>query len=77
MAADIERLREYAKANSISFESLAKAAGMDLSTFYRKLKTEGENFTIGEVHRMVEAALMDRDEAILIFFPKNLHLCKN
>ena len=73
MIADVERLRTYVKDNALNFECLAKAAGMDLSTFYRKLKTGGENFTIGEVHRMVDASVMDREEAIHIFLPNNLH----
>ena len=67
MAANMEKLRQFVKAKNISFELLAKAAGIDLSTFYRKVKSGGDNFTIGEVHAMVDGELMNRDEAIHIF----------
>lgn len=67
MGANMEKLRQFAKAKNISFELLAKAAGIDLSTFYRKIKSGGDNFTIGEVHAMVNGELMSREEAIYIF----------
>ena len=73
MGANMERLRQFTKTHNISFELLAKAAGMDLSTFYRKVKSGGENFTIGEVHNMVDGTEMDREEAINIFLTWDLH----
>ena len=49
-------------------ESVANAIGMDRTTFYRKLKDGGDKFTIGEIHRIVSAVPLSKDEAIDIFF---------
>ena len=49
-------------------ENVANAIGMDRTTFYRKLKDGGDKFTIGEIHRIVSAVPLSKDEAIDIFF---------
>ncbi len=74
MSANMEKLRQFSKTNNVSFELLAKAAGIDLSTFYRKVKSGGDGFTIGEVHAMVNGGLMKRADAIHVFLNKT---CKN
>ena len=55
---------------NISFATMAESIGVHLSTFYRKVESEGENFTIGEVHKMVAHTPMTRTEAISIFLPE-------
>ena len=54
--------------NFLADEAVASAIGMDRSTFYRKLKDGGEKFTIGEIHGIVSAVPLSREEAIDIFF---------
>ena len=70
MKADMQRLREVAKDKGLNIEGLAAKIGIDRATFYRKLNADGEKFTIGEVHRMVEESTMSREEAISIFLPE-------
>lgn len=49
-------------------EAVADAVGIDRSTFYRKLKTDGMNFSIAEAHKIVAAIPLTKEEAIAIFF---------
>lgn len=49
-------------------EAVAKELSMSRSTFYRKLKNNGMDFTIGEVHKMVDAIPLTSEEAMDIFF---------
>lgn len=51
-------------------EGLADDIGIDRSTFYRKIKAEGKAFTIGEMHSIVDALGLSREEAIEIFLNK-------
>lgn len=48
-------------------EALAKDIGIDKSTFYRKMKQNG-NFSINEVNLIVSSLNLSKDEAISIFF---------
>lgn len=64
---NMEQLKRYSQENNVSFEALAKAAGMDLSTFYRKMKKGSSAFTIGELQGMVNGDVMPKEEAIRIF----------
>lgn len=67
MADSMEELRKFSSDNNVSFEVLAKAAGMDLSTFYRKMKKGKQSFTIGELQGMVDGGVMPKEAAIHIF----------
>lgn len=49
-------------------EAVADALGIDRSTFHRKLKNGGDNFTVAEVNKMIEAIPMSFAEATEIFF---------
>ena len=48
-------------------EELAKSIGIDKSTFYRKMKQNG-NFSIKEVNLIVSSLNLTKDEAVNIFF---------
>lgn len=48
-------------------EALAKDIGIDKSTFYRKMKQNG-NFSIQEVNLIVSSLGLSKDEALSIFF---------
>ena len=68
MIVNIARLKGKIVEHGNTQEAVASAIGMDRSTFYRKLKDGGEKFTIGEIHGIVNAVPLSRDEAIDIFF---------
>ena len=46
---------------------LARAIGMDKSTFSRKMKSNALDFSIGDMHKMAEILLLTKQEAEQIF----------
>lgn len=71
MKTDIDGLKKTMEERGINIPDLAKKIGVDASTLYRKLSAGGEKFTIGEVHRMMEAIPLSRDDANRIFLSIN------
>lgn len=71
METNIKELREFIEQSGMSVESAAAKIGIDKATLYRKLKSGGSKFTVGEVQRMVESLPMSRDMAVNIFFSQN------
>lgn len=51
-----------------TMESLASDAGMNRSTFYRKMKNKGNTFTVEEMKKIVSLLGLSNEEAITIFF---------
>ena len=49
-------------------EAVADRMNINRTTFYRKMKNNGEGFGIGEIHQMVNAIPLTKDEAVSIFF---------
>lgn len=49
-------------------EAVAKAIGVDASTFYRRLQNNGEKFTIKEADDITRFLSLDLNEATSIFF---------
>lgn len=56
-----------------SSETLAKAIGIDTSTFYRKMKAQGIMFTLGQMQGMTKILNLTREEACDIFLCQNSH----
>lgn len=52
-------------------EELASKIGIDKSTFYRKMKQDG-NFSIKEVNSIVSTLNLSKDEAMAIFFAETV-----
>lgn len=50
-------------------EGVAKMIGMNKSTFYRKIKSNGANFTVGDVRALITAVQLTAAEVRDIFFP--------
>lgn len=48
-------------------EDMAREIGVDPSTFYRKIKSDGVNFTVGQIHKIVDILKLTREEAASIF----------
>ena len=49
-------------------ESVAKEIGIDKSTFYRKMQSDGDDFTIQEVISLCKVLEMDLEAVNSIFF---------
>lgn len=67
MAVNVQRLRGKIKETSKNQESVADAMGMNRSTFYRKMKSGGDGFTVGEIHKMMKYIPLTSKEATDIF----------
>ena len=68
MQVNINKLRGIIVERNTTHEAVADHIGINRSTFYRKLKTGGNTFTVEEVQKMVEAIPLSTEEAIAIFF---------
>ena len=67
MSTNMDMLRDKMAEKNISNEAMAKEIGIDASTFYRKMKSCGTNFTVGQMHKIVEVLELSSKEAALIF----------
>lgn len=69
--ADMKKLKEVIKKKNLSVEFVAEKIGIDRATFYRKVNSNGEKFTVGEVNKMAEEIGMTSTEVVSIFLPEN------
>ena len=67
MQTNMDKLRGKMAENKITQEELAEKIGIDPSTFYRKMKTEGTSFTVGQMHKIVDVLDLSSTEAAAIF----------
>lgn len=70
--ADIKKLRAKMVEKGISVEVLAKIIDKDRATFYRKLRSSGDSFTIREANLIVDALKLNAKEATAIFFDEKV-----
>lgn len=49
-------------------EAIADTIGMNRSTFYRKMKKQGNTFTVEEMNKIVKSIPLNKEDAISIFF---------
>lgn len=77
MSTNMDALRAKMAELGISNETLAKRLGIDVSTLYRKMKSEGTNFTVGQMHTIVAVLGLTCEEASSIFLWNNSHKCEN
>jgi hypothetical protein len=66
--ANIKRLRAKMLEKGMNVEDLAKVIDKDRATFYRKLSSDGDSFTIKEANLIVDALKLNSKEATAIFF---------
>lgn len=64
---NMELLHGKMREKHISNEDMAVQIGVDASTFYRKIKANGVNFTVGQMHKIVEILRLTKEEAVSIF----------
>nr|DAP66075.1 MAG TPA: Regulatory protein-modification, helix-turn-helix, transcriptional regulato, DNA [Caudoviricetes sp.] len=68
---DISKLKGKIVERNTTQEELASKIGIDKSTFYRKMKQNG-NFSIKEVNLIVSTLNLSKDEAMAIFFSETV-----
>lgn len=74
MQTNMDKLRGKMAERKVTQEELAEQIGVDPSTFYRKMKAEGVNFTVGQMHKIVAVLNLSPAEAASIFLWQNSHL---
>lgn len=67
MSTNMDVLRGKMAEKKVSAEAMAKAMGINPSTFYRKMKTDGSSFTVGQMHQVVDVLGLSHEEAQSIF----------
>jgi len=65
---NVNKLKGKIVENGLKVGELALKIGIDRSTFYRKLKNQGDSFTIREVNLICKELKLTKDEAMEIFF---------
>jgi conserved domain protein len=68
---NVSKLKGKIVERNTTQEELATTIGIDKSTFYRKMKQNG-NFSIKEVNLIVSALNLSKDEAMSIFFSETV-----
>lgn len=68
MVVDVKKFRLKLMEKEKTQETIADEIGIDRTTFYRKMKNGGNGFTVGEIHKIVDAVPLTKEEAISIFF---------
>lgn len=68
MQVNIDLLRKKIAQSDMAIEKTASSIGIDASTFYRKLKANGETFTVKEMFSIIEVLDINKHEADNIFF---------
>lgn len=67
MQTNMDLLRGKMAERKVGKEELAQKIGVDASTFYRKMKDDGVSFTVGQMHKIVDALNLTHEEATAIF----------
>lgn len=65
---NINKLKGKVVEKGMTIEKLAEQIGVDRSTLYRKMGSDGETFTIKEANMICDALDLDGREATAIFF---------
>ena len=76
MAINTNMLRGKLVEKNVRQEDLAQELGVDPSTFSRKMASDGEKFTVGQMQRMIEYLRLSEAEASAIFLVKNSQKCE-
>ena len=65
---DKNKLLGKIREKALTQKDVAERLGIDESTFYRKLKKDGQTFTIEEAYKISEVLDLTNQESIDIFF---------
>ncbi len=72
MRVNIELLKDEMNKCGMNIKKVAALIGIDESTFYRKLKANGETFTVKEMFDIIEVLDIEKEKASEIFFSDKL-----
>ena len=64
---NVKKLKEKISEAKLTVEEVSAAIGIDPSTYYRKLGTEGENFTVSQAKRLASLLNLSGADASDIF----------
>lgn len=70
--ANMKKLKLKLKEKGLSVEDVSKTMGINRSTFYRKIKNDGETFTVGDIDKLSRILGLQVDEINEIFFAQNV-----
>lgn len=65
---DAARLKKALADRNITVEAISVAIGIDPSTYYRKMNSDGETFTLRQAKKIVSELKLSSEEASEIFF---------
>lgn len=65
---NVNKLKGKVVENGYSLETFSEKIGINNSTLYRKMKGGGENFSIGEVQRIIDVLNLSIEDVNDIFF---------
>lgn len=65
---NVNKLKGKIVENEKTIAELAEKIGLDRSTLYRKLSSDGETFTIKEANLICKELKLSKQEAMEIFF---------
>ncbi len=71
----INTLKAKIVERNTNISAVAKALGLSKSTFYRRLKNEGRDFSVEEVKKISNYLNLTAKEATNIFFNEKSHKC--
>ena len=71
MTVDVLALEQAIKSANKGKGQLAREMNMDQATFYRKMNSNGEKFTVGEMHKLIDVLGMSRESAVAVFLFQN------
>lgn len=71
MRVNVDKLRGKIIERGLTQEKIANLISMNKSTFSRKMRSEALDFSIGEMHQIVEALQLSTREAEEIFLNEN------
>ena len=69
---NIEKMKQFMKEHEIKSSDVAKALGINESTWFRKIGRNGETVTIKEMNAIIEEFNIPMSEAAEIFFDEKL-----
>lgn len=65
---NINKLRGKIVESGLNIGAIAKELGIDRSTLYRKINSEGDALTVSEANKICEILNLSADDAMSIFF---------
>ena len=70
--ANMKKLKLKLKEKGLSVEDVSKTMGINRATFYRKIKNDGETFTVGDIDKLSRILGLQVDEINEIYFAQNV-----